>query len=237
MTAQSKALCIDPHWQGRARCRACAVRAAMPVAPEATVGLEPLLLPIQHVMVGAGTRLADAGATSRAVFTLRAGFVKLYDITAEGRPRIVRLLGPGDVIGLEALAGRPHAHIAETITSVDACRIPTRVLHDLEERHPAVHQALLALWAAALRQADTFIVGLSSGSAPARMARLLDLLVSLADGAAPPRLSRQEIAAACGLTPETASRIASEWIAQGWLRESDTSFEVDRAVLRRHLDA
>lgn len=235
MTARAKALCIDLHWQGRSYCKVCAVRAAMPFAPLEVEDLDRLLLPIDHFVVPGGTRLVDAGASSSAVFTIRAGFVKLQDISPEGRPRIVRLLRKGDVVGLEALAGHSHAHAAEAITAVDACRIPTAVLRDVEARRPALHNALMARWDAALQQADAFITGVLAGPAPARVARLLDLLAVLADGTPPPRLSRQDIAAACDLTPETASRIASDWIAQGWLVESGDTFRIDREALGRFL--
>jgi CRP-like cAMP-binding protein len=237
MAAKAQALCIDRHWQGRSRCRVCAVRSAMPFAGLDVAELDAVLQPIDHFAAPAGTRLLDAGASSATVFTIRRGFVKLHDVTPEGRPRIVRLLRPGDVVGLEALAGGAHAHAADAITEIDACRIPTALLHELEARQPALHEALLQRWAAALRQADAFIIELSSGPATSRIARLLDLLVELADGQPPPRLSRQDIAAACDLTPETASRIASEWIAQGWLVEELHSFHVDREALGRFLAA
>jgi CRP-like cAMP-binding protein len=232
VTLKAKALCVDPHWQGRSNCRRCSVRAAMPFAALEAADLDALLQPIDHFVVPAGTRLVDAGAPPAAVFTIRAGFVKLHGVTPEGRSRIFRLLRPGDVVGLEALAGHPHAHAAEAITAVDACRIPTAVLRDVEARRPALHEALVARWDAALRQADAFIVDLLAGPAPVRVARLLDMLVALADGGPAPRLTRQEIAAACDLTPETASRIASEWIAQGWLVETGDTFRIDREALR-----
>jgi CRP-like cAMP-binding protein len=234
---KAKALCVDPHWQGRAHCRTCAVRSAMPFAPLEAADLDALLQPIDRFVVPAGTRLVDAGASAAAVFTIRAGFVKLHGVTPDGRPRIVRLLRAGDVVGLEALTGHPHAHAAVAITAVDACRIPTAVLRDVEARRPALHDALVARWDAALHQADAFIIDLLAGPAPARVARLLDMLVALADGGPPPRLSRQDIAAVCDLTPETASRIASEWIEQGWLVEAGDTFRIDRDALGRFLAA
>lgn len=235
--AKAQALCVDRHWLGRSHCEACAVRSTMPFAGLDIAELDAMLQPIDHFVAPAGTRLLDAGASSASLFTIRRGFVKLHDVTSEGRARIVRLLRPGDVVGLETLAGGVHAHAADALTEVDACRMPTALLHELEAREPALHEALLQRWAAALRQADTFTVGLSSGPAPSRIARLLDLLVELAADLPPPRLSRQDIAAACDLTPETASRIASEWIAQGWLVEDLHSFHIDREALGRFLAA
>jgi CRP-like cAMP-binding protein len=237
MVAKAQALCIDLHWRGRAHCQSCAVRSIMPFAGLEVAELDALLLPIDHFVAPAGTRLLDARSSPAMLFTIRRGFVKLHEVTPEGRPRIVRLLRPGDVVGLEALAGGPHAHAAEAITEIEVCRIPTALLCELEARKPALHDALVARWAAAIRQADAFIVALSSGPAPTRMARLLELLVELADGQPPPRLSRQDIAAACDLTPETASRIASDWIVQGWLVEDERSFRIDREALGRFLAA
>lgn len=237
MFAKADAPCIDPDWPGRGDCPACAVRAMMPVAPADLAGLGKLLEPITPLRLPAGAALVDAGAPPAAVFAIRTGFVKLHDLTPEGRPRIARLLRRGDVVGLEALAGHTHAHAATALTAVDACRIPTAVLRDLEAQRPAQHAALRERWDAALRQADAFILGLLAGPAPARVARLLELLTDLAGGGPPPRLGRQDIAAACDLTPETASRIASEWIARGWLVESGHTFRIDRALLRRHVGA
>lgn len=209
----------------------------MPFAALDEAQLEVLLQPIDHFIAPGGTRLVAEGASAASLYTIRRGFVKLQGVTPEGRARIVRLLRPGDVIGLETLAGHGHLHTAVAITEVDVCRIPTSLLHDLELRNPALHELLLTRWEAALRQADEFILGLLGGSAPARMAHLLRLLVDLAHGEPPPRLSRQEIAAACDLTPETASRIASDWIAHGWLVESADSFRIDRDALDRLIAA
>jgi CRP-like cAMP-binding protein len=237
MSPKVQALCFAPHWRGRSHCQSCAVRSVMPFGTLDAADLDAVLLPIDHFVVPAGTRLLEAGSSAATLFTIRRGFVKLHGVTPEGRPRIVHLLRRGDVVGLEALAGRAHAHAAEAITEVEVCRIPTAVLHDLEARRPALHEALLSRWDAALRQSEAFILDLLGGPAPARVARLLDMLVELAAGEPPPRLSRQDIAAASDLTPETASRIASEWIAQGWLVEDERSFRIDREALGRFLAA
>ena len=237
MAPKAQSLCIDPHWQGRAHCRTCAMRAVMPFGSLEVADLDGLLQPVDNFKAPAGTRIVDRGASAASVFTIRRGYVKIHDVSSEGRTRIVRLLRPGDVLGLEALAGHPHAHAADAVTAVDVCRIPVAVLNDLERRRPALHQAMLARWHDALGQAEAFILGLLAGPAPGRVARLLHLLADLAHGDPPPRLSRQEIAAACDLTPETVSRIASEWIEQGWLVEAGDTFRIDREALGRFLAA
>lgn len=206
----------------------------MPFAPLDAADLGAVLQPIDHFVAPAGTRLLAAGSPASHVFALRRGFVKQHGVTHEGRARIVRLLRPGDVVGIEALAGHSHPHAADALTEVEVCRIPIAVLRELEARLPDLHASLLARWDAALRQADAFILDLLAGPASARVARLLALVADLAGDQPPPRLSRHEMAAACDITPETASRIASQWIARGWLFEDATSFRIDREALGRH---
>jgi CRP-like cAMP-binding protein len=232
---QARSLCIDPHWRGRADCRHCAVRSAMPFAALELDELDAILGPIDNFVAPPRTAIGDLIDTGSHVVTIRRGLVKVETTTAGGQTRILRLLRSGDVVGLEAMAGVVVPHVAQTITEADLCRIPIRLMRDLDAQRPRVHAALLQRWESALRQADEFMLGILHGPAPARMARLFRLLVTLADGAPPPKLSRLEIAAACDIAPETASRVASDWIAHGWLRERDDSFELDAAALDRAL--
>jgi CRP-like cAMP-binding protein len=236
MARLARSLCIDPHWRGRAECRHCAVRAAMPFSALELEELDAVLGPIDNFIVPARTTIGDLADTGSHLFTIRRGLVKLEATTAAGQTRIVRLLRSGDVIGLDALAGGAAPHVAWTITEADLCRIPLALMRDLDAQRPRLHAALLQRWQSALRQADAFMLEILHGPAPARMARLLRLLVTLADGAPPAKLSRLEIAAACDIAPETASRVASDWIARGWLRERDHSFEIDAAALDRVLE-
>jgi CRP-like cAMP-binding protein len=73
--------------------------------------------PIDDMVFAADAPLYNEGQTAVGVFTLRKGMVKLVRATADGRERIVRVLRPGDVIGLEALA---TARYDRRIQPVDA---------------------------------------------------------------------------------------------------------------------
>ena len=54
--------------------------------------------------------------------------MKLVRSTLDGRPRIVRVLPAGDVVGLEALASPQYDCDAVTLTPVAVCRIPLDVV-------------------------------------------------------------------------------------------------------------
>lgn len=205
----------------------------MPFAPLHAEDLDQILQPIHEFRMPAGTPLFDAGEPARSIFTIRSGYIKLQHATAGGGMRILRLLRAGDVVGIEALRERTYQHAAVAQCEATVCRIPAGVVHRMAELRPELHASMLARWSSSLAQADTLILRLLSGEANARVARLLCFLVDFARGGPPPRLSRQEIAAMLDLSPETASRVCSALSLRGLLRETGSSFEIDRAALER----
>jgi CRP-like cAMP-binding protein len=229
----TRSVCVDPEWIGRSNCGQCAVRHVMPFAPLPAEALDDFLAPVTNLGLPAGAKILGPETRADALVALRRGFVKLFEISAAGRTRIVRLLGPGDVVGIEVLHSPPYLHAAETLTAVDLCHIPLAVVRDIESRMPAFHASLVERWHRAVTQADRFIVSLLDGPAPARVARLLLLLADLAGNEPPPRLSRLDTAAAVDIAPETASRIVGQFLDEGLLVEERTSFRIDRDALTR----
>ena len=72
----------------------------------------------------AGSVLYARGSTSRHIFGICDGLVKLVVPAANGDQRIVRLASEGDVIGLEGLADNAYHSSASAITSVRSYVIP-----------------------------------------------------------------------------------------------------------------
>lgn len=229
----SRAICVDPQWVGRSDCRHCAVRHAMPFAELPVEALDRFLAPVTNLGLEAGALILGPGSPADSIVTIRRGFVKFLDPVADGRIRIVRLLGPGDVVGIEALHGPPYHHHAIALTAVDVCHIPVAVIRDLEARLPVLHACLVERWHHALEQADRFIVSLLDGPAPVRVARLLLLLAELAGDGPAPRLSRIDTAAAVDIAPETASRILGRLADDGLLVEERDQLRIDVERLSR----
>jgi CRP/FNR family transcriptional regulator len=225
--------CLKPHWLGRSDCRHCAVRGSALFAHLPREVLDSFLAPVNHFFLPARTRLLGPDETANAVITIRKGFVKLEALSVDGNRRIIRLLGPGDVVGLEALHAPTYLHVAESITAIDACHIPTVLIHDLEARFPELHGSLVERWHRSLQQADRFILELLEGPAPSRIARLLLMLATLAGDSPVPRLSRQDTAAAVNIAPETASRIVTRFIDEGIVIEQLHDVRLDLAALVR----
>lgn len=209
--------CTNLEWVGRARCSVCDVRNFVLFAGLPANTLDSLLLPIDNLHAPQHHPLYGQGEAAAHVYTIRSGLIKLRVDLPNGGQRIVRLLGPGDLIGMEALVGDPYHHSAIVMQDADLCRIPLEVVRKLDQTSPEVHRALQQRWQRSVDQADLFITSLSTGSAESRMARLLMMLLQSqttihTEFSLP---SREDMGALLGITTETASRIMAEFKRRG----------------------
>lgn len=225
---------IEAAWKGTAECRNCAVRDLVLFADlqEADFGL--IHLPIDELSVSAGTAIYHVGDDAEALFTVRSGLVKLIQFLPDGNQRIVRLLRPGAVAGLEALAGRPYEHTAMALRAVEACQIPRAVVERLNRETPRLHARLMERWYQSLHQADEWLTELSTGSARQRLARMLLQLAEDRPGKPVQLFGREDLGAMLGLTMETASRTVAEFKRAGLMNETTPNvFACDLPALER----
>lgn len=208
-----KTNCTDVEWVGRAKCAVCEVRNFVLFSDLTTHEMDAILQPIDNLHVPQHAVLYEQGKPAPNLFTVRSGLVKLKVDLPNGAQRIVRLLRPGDVAGMETLVGEPYHHTAIALQDADVCRIPREVVIRLDQTNPSVHQALMRRWQHLVDQADHFISSLSTGPAEARMARLL---ITLGCDIRPETMpSREDMGALLGITTETASRIMAEFKRRG----------------------
>jgi CRP-like cAMP-binding protein len=229
---------IEAAWGGQAECRGCSIRDLALFADLQASDFSLIHLPIDEISLSTGSAVYHAADEGSAVFTLRSGLVKLVQYLADGSQRIVRLLRPGDTLGLEILVGQPYEHSAVVLRPALLCRIPTEVVNRLSVETPRLHSQLMKRWHQSVRQADEWLTELSTGNAKARVARLL-LSLSAADqgfrdgvsSACPAPtgeakdsaqcelFSREDVGAMLGVTTETASRTIAEFRRQGVLTD------------------
>jgi CRP-like cAMP-binding protein len=163
---------IDSAWKGTSDCRNCGIRDMVLFADLNEQDFGEIHTPIDDMVFAADAPLYTEGQTAVGVFTLRKGLVKLVRATADGRERIVRVLRPGDVIGLEALATARYDSEAIALVEAQVCRIPLSVLHHLSSNSPRLHKRLMRRWQQALKDADDWLADLNFGSARQRVAAL-----------------------------------------------------------------
>lgn len=206
-------------WTGTADCRNCPIRASVLFAGLEEADFESIHRPIDQLLHPSGAEIYHAGADARSLLTIRSGLVKLTQYLPDGTQRIVRLQGATDVLGLEALLTSTYQHTATAMQPTEVCRIPVETVRQLSERRPQLYHELMARWFRALSDADRTITELSTGTARARVARLLLILAERSDGTRCRLFSREDLGAVLGLTTETASRAMAELKRQGFMTE------------------
>jgi CRP-like cAMP-binding protein len=224
-----KKIQIAQAWKGAERCKNCAIRHLVLFADIEQEQFDRMHLPIDDIEYEPGHRLYLQGDAMSYVYTIRSGLVKLIQHLPNGDRRIIRLLGQGDLAGLESLNGQMMDHDAITMDHVRVCRIPKTVIENMRRDSPALHNALLQRWQRALSNANVWITRLSTGNSKERVARLLLLLdeTSADDSFFLP--TRDDMGAMLGITTESASKATAEFKRQGWLR----TLQQNRACIDR----
>lgn len=168
----------------------------------------------------------EAGSDKKYVYSIRRGLVKLEYIAASGDNRIVRLLGPGTVSGIELLDGADaYLHNAITLSEVDLCKIPVSSLKQLEIQHPNFSKPIREQLQFQLKLADQWIFALGTGTAKQRVAHLILMLHRcFADKNEEFILiHRDDMAAMTSIANETISRIIAQFKREKVVIKSDSN--------------
>lgn len=214
-----KRIALNEAWTGVADCRNCAIRRSVLFAGLAETDFDELHRPIDQLTYAAGATIYSAGGTGKTLFTIRSGLVKLTRYLPDGNQRIVRLLRHTDIMGLETLIGNDYEHSAIALQATELCRLPADAVRRLSQRNDHLYNELMTRWHRALSDADRWIAEFSTGTARARVARLLLWLAEPEEGAGCDLFGREDLGAVLGLTTETASRTMAEMKRQGLISE------------------
>ncbi|MBT0960769.1 Crp/Fnr family transcriptional regulator [Denitromonas iodatirespirans] len=212
-----------PHalspWAGHTDCAKCPVRDSGVFSSLAPEQIALVQGSFDDLRVEAKRVLYHQGARSDALYTVREGAIKLVRHGADGSARIVRIVKPGDLAGLEVLNGREYDSSAVAIGPLRVCRLPLATLDRLRASDPALGQRMLEKAGDALAEAQLWLAELTAGSAPARVrvARLMLRLQTRAGSTEVFRLASSDIAAILGITVETASRVIAAFKREGVL--------------------
>ena len=209
----------DKHWPGIADCRQCRMRGQGLFGALRGPDFDRFFLPVRRGVFPQRTVLYREGQHADAVLALREGTVKLIKRTSGGDERIVRLLGRGAAMGLEALTYGLYWHTAEALSDVDVCRIPLAVFEELQARNARLSERVVGKWEDQVRCADHWLAELSAGPMHERVRRLLRFLVEL-DGDDGRRLrlpSTPDLANILGMSRESVSRAVAELKRSGAL--------------------
>ncbi len=157
-----------------------------------------------------GQGLFYEGTPAEEVYCIQSGLVKLYRSDPDGRQYVLRLAGPGESLGYEAVLARfPYTATAEALRPTRGCILPGRTLHELLTQVPGLGPRLIVDLAGRLRDSEDRRVALAQRSVRQRAA---ELLLQFADGSSSDSpvslpLRRTEMADMIATTPETLSRV------------------------------
>lgn len=211
----------ESAWRGTSDCRNCGIREMVLFADLNEEDFNLIHAPIDDLVYQPGQPLYDEADKAIGVLTLRTGLVKLVRVTADGRERVVRVLFPGDVVGLEALATGHYDSQAVALSAVSVCRIPLEVIHQLGANSPRLHRKLMEKWQSALKLADDWLAELNFGSARQRVLHFIRKMHEVsADGTAT-LFGRDDMGAMMDLKLETVSREVTALVRAGVMAPLD----------------
>ena len=126
-----KTIEIKSAWQGNSDCNACSIRSSALFAELNEEDFSKIHSPIDDLRFEANAGIYTQGDSAEYLFTLREGYIKLLHINSDGSTRIVRLVMPGDLFGMEALLGKIYAHSATALSNIHLCRIPKAIFSEI----------------------------------------------------------------------------------------------------------
>ncbi|HEY1766698.1 MAG TPA: Crp/Fnr family transcriptional regulator [Terracidiphilus sp.] len=180
-----------------------------------------------------GAKLFAEGDTARNVFVICFGQVKISSTSREGKTMILKIAGPGDVLGLSAvLANVPHEVTAEAIEPCQVKTVRKQEFLDFLGRHgiASMHaaQSLSSEYMTVFHDAKRLAL---SGSAAGRLAQLLlDWGRSASCGRPEIKftmaLTHEEIANMAGTSRETVTRLLNQFRRDGSITIKGTSLTI-----------
>lgn len=154
------------------------------------------------------------GAAAQHIFALRSGLVKMVKPLENGKERITRVLIPGEIFGLEALAEATYPLSAVVLQDAEICAISREQFYAFLRSNPDFTLEIVRFLVGEVARVRTQMTAMSFKDARRRVVTfILSLLSPDQVGPAGPGtcsltlpLSSQEIGDVLELSPETVSR-------------------------------
>ncbi|MCL4108936.1 UNVERIFIED_CONTAM: hypothetical protein GTU68_008131 [Idotea baltica] len=151
----------------------------------------------------------------KSVYAVRAGALKAYRTTDDGREQVTGFYFPGELLGMDGISEGVHASSAKALETSAVCEIPFDSLEKLSVLMPDLQHHFFQLMSRKITEDQLLITLLSKSSADERVA---SLMLSISTRNARRKLSatefrlpmsRVDIGNYLGLTVETVSRVFS----------------------------
>lgn len=171
----------------------------------------------------AGTHIFHAGSAAGHLYVVAEGRVKLSQVSATGTETLADILVAGELFGgMGTLGQSAHRHTASALVPTCTLQIDQPTFRELLAEHPRVALRVLDDVAERLARAQDDVGGQVTDTVAQRVATAL---LRLADKLGNDRggrgillevpLSRSDLAGLARSTPESVSRVMSQWRRDG----------------------
>lgn len=176
--------------------------------------------------VRAGSALCTEGAPAGHVFPVISGYAR-ETRGDEGRRVGLRLIGPGTIVGIEAIWHGRYGSTVQALTTMTVCSVDVHTVTSALDDDPDRRGAIERLLAAHIEQLREAVVRREAMTAEERVLSVFEGLLAEHPTSAWMRLpfSRKELAEHLGLAEETVSRMIHRLARRGAL-------EVDGRLIR-----
>lgn len=216
-------------------CLLCPVRSCLVHRGDATQASawSEMLAPRQAVMPGDGA-LHRAGDRLRSLYSVRGGCIKAFTVDAAGNERIRGFYFPGDLIGLDALAGGVALSTAVAVVPSQVCVAPLLDLNTLMATTPGVAMRVMEQVS---RELALSMALAGDYTAEQRLAAFLlhlrDRVGTAIDGSLRLPMAQRDIGNYLRLANETVCRSLKRFEQKGWILAAPRGLKlVDEAALR-----
>lgn len=187
-----------------------------------------------------GEHLFRENEPFRSVYAVRAGTLKAYTITDDGKEQVTGFYYPGEILGMDGISMNKHHSSAKALETAAVCEIPFERLQELSTKVPSLQRHFFQLMSQEITQDQQLITLLSKNSAEERIATLVMTIsarhrrrrLSATSFRLP--MSRGDIGNYLGLTVETVSRVFSRFQKLGMLSVDNKDITInDPEALRQ----
>ncbi|MHB8718667.1 MAG: Crp/Fnr family transcriptional regulator [Candidatus Dormibacteria bacterium] len=177
------------------------------------------------------------GQATDRVYLLKAGRIRLYQLTADGHELTTAIVLPGQMFGIGSLLGNGRATHAEALEESVICEAAAPDFLAMLARHPVLMARVVMTMAKQIFTLEETLESIAYKSVPTRLA---DLLISLLDegetwpeGIALPPYPQEELGKMIGATREAVARSLGEWREMGLISTGRRTVVLDVDGLRR----
>lgn len=168
--------------------------------------------------------LCKPGDPQTGLFFIKSGILKLYKTSPRYKPQLIRITGPGDIVGIDSLIDdRPFPRFIQAVETTELYWFPKEVLLEVIDSSPQLGYSLYSRIGQIFRELEDTVCMMGSLSVKERVAETV-LILSRRFGKKkgdtldiPLLLTRQDIASLSGTVIESAVRCLSSFKKSGMI--------------------